>query len=225
MDQCNPVDLPATPGVFFTRDNKNEGSIQVPFRETVGSLLYLMLSSRPDISFSVNQVSQFCENPQNCHWVAVKKILAYLKKTPEHGIRFGPELTAFLGFTDADFAGDMDTRRSTSGYSFLLNGGPIAWSSCRRKKVTLSTTEAEYVAACENAKEGVWLKRLLHELMPDWTEAVPLMCDNMSSIDLSKNPRFHQLVKAHPCALSFHPFGTRREGNRYETHPIQTTTC
>lgn len=195
MDQCNPVDLPATPGVFFTRDNKNEGSIQVPFREAVGSLLYLMLSSRPDISFSVNQVSQFCEKPQNCHWAAVKKILAYLKRTSEHGIRFGPELTSLLGFTDADFAGDTDTRRSTSGYVFLLNGGPIAWSSRRQKCVTLSTTEAEYVAACEAAREGVWLKRLLNELMPNWSEPIPLMCDNMSSIDLSKNPRFHQLTK------------------------------
>lgn len=133
--------------------------------------------------------------PQNCHWAAMKKILAYLKKTSEHGIRFGTELTSLLGFTDADFAGDMDTRRSISGYIFLLNGGLIAWSSRRQKCVTLSTTEAEYVAACEAAREGVWLKRLLHELMPDWTEAVPLMCDNMSSIDLSKNPRFNQLTK------------------------------
>lgn len=196
-----------------------------PFRETVGSLLYLMLSSRPDISFSVNQVFQFCEDPQNYHRVAVKKILAYLKKTPEHGIRFGPELTSILGLTNGDLAGDMDTQRSTTGYIFLVNGGPIEWSSRRRKCVTLSTTEAEYVAACENAKEGVWLKRLLHELMPDWTETVPLMCDNMSSIDLSKNPRFHQLVKGHPCALSFQPFGTRREGKKSETHLIQTTTC
>jgi hypothetical protein len=154
-----------------------------------------MLSSRPDISFAVNQVSQFCENPQRCHWTAVKRIMAYLKRTPEHGIRFGPKLNPLLGFTDADFAGDTETRRSTSGYVFLLNEGPVAWNSRRQKCVTLSTTEAEYVAACEATRECIWLKRLLRELTPDWIGAIPIMCDNMSSIDLTKNPKFHQLTK------------------------------
>ena len=195
MDQCNPVDLPATPGAFFNRSDEDQGSIQAPFREAVGSLLYLMLSSRPDISFAVNQVSQFCENPQRCHWTAVKRIMAYLKRTPEHGIRFGPKLNPLLGFTDADFAGDTETRRSTSGYVFLLNEGPVAWNSRRQKCVTLSTTEAEYVAACEATRECIWIKRLLRELTPDWIGAIPIMCDNMSSIDLTKNPKFHQLTK------------------------------
>ena len=157
--------------------------------------MYLMLSTRPDIAFAVNQISQFCENPQPAHWAAVKRIFSYLQGTRDYGLRFGPSISVPIGYTDSDYAGNTHTRQSTSGFIFILNGGPIAWSSRRQQCIALSTTEAEYVAACEAAKESVWLRRLLLEIIPDWKQPFPLMCDNISSIELTRSPKFHQRTK------------------------------
>ncbi len=99
------------------------------------------------------------------------------------------------GFSDSDYAGDPSTRRSTSGFIFVLCGGPVAWSSRRQPCVALSSTEAEFVASCDAAKEGVWLKRLLSEMMPGFNGPIPLMCDNQSAIQLVRNPVFHQRTK------------------------------
>ena len=157
MDGCNPVSIPATPGSFSDkRSEKDDEVVHVPFKEAVGSLMYLMLSSRPDIAFAVNQVSRFVEQPKKAHWSAVKRIFAYLKGTVDYGIRFGPSSVAPVGFSDSDYAGDTNTRQSTSGFIFMLNGGPIAWSSRRQQCVALSTTEAEYVSASEAVKECIW---------------------------------------------------------------------
>ena len=155
MDQCNPTNLPVTPGLYLSKLETEKEAIKVPYKEATGSFLYLMLSTRPDIAFAVNQISQFCESPTQQHWNAVKKILSYLQGTKHFGLRYGPSVSTPIGYSDADFAGSVDTRRSTSGFVFLLNGGPIAWSSRRQQCVSLSTTEAEYVALSEAAKESV----------------------------------------------------------------------
>ena len=97
MDQCHPVRLPAIPGTFLSKREDTQDFLQAPFKEAVGSLMYLMLSSRPDIAFAVNQVSQFCANPLREHWSAVKRILSYLQGTSEYGIRFGPSITPLVG--------------------------------------------------------------------------------------------------------------------------------
>ena len=141
------------------------------------------------------QVSQFCESPGSSHWDAVKRILAYLQGTSTFGIRFGGVKSDLIGFSDSDYAGDVDTRQSTSGFVFMLHGGPVAWSSQRQSCVALSTTEAEFIAACEATKEGVWLQRLVSEVVPDWKPPFKLMCDNQSAIRLIKNPEFHQRSK------------------------------
>ena len=141
------------------------------------------------------QVSQFCESPGSSHWDAVKRILAYLQGTSTFGIRFGGVKSDLIGFSDSDYAGDVDTRQSTSGFVFMLHGGPVAWSSQRQSCVALSITEAEFIAACEATKEGVWLQRLVSEVVPDWKPPFKLMCDNQSAIRLIKNPEFHQRSK------------------------------
>jgi hypothetical protein len=99
------------------------------------------------------------------------------------------------GYTDADFARDQETRRSTTGYIFLYHGGFVVWASRRQKCISLSTTEAEYVAGCETSKEAVWIDRLLKEIGQDQTLPMPLLCDNQSAIRLAKNPEFHQRTK------------------------------
>jgi hypothetical protein len=196
MANCRPRNLPAEPGHHLHRSaEKGRQEETMPYREAVGSLMYLMVATRPDISFSVGQVSQFCEDPEPSHWEAVKRILSYLQGTSSHGIRFGPGTDGLKGFTDSDYAGDVVSRRSTTGFIFLLHEGPVGWSSRRQSCVALSTTEAEYVAACEAAREGVWLQRLLVDINLGSERPLRIMCDNQSAIQLIKNPVFHQRTK------------------------------
>lgn len=195
MLDCNPKSLPADPNSRLRHDAEGNYNQEIPYREAVGSLMYLMLASRPDIAFAVGQVSQFCENPKPEHWNAVRRIFAYLQGTASYDIRFCNNFSGLKGFTDSDYAGNPTSRRSTSGFLFLLHGGPVAWSSRRQSCVALSTTEAEFIAACEATKEGVWLQRLLKEITPGPVGPMPLLCDNQSAIQLIKNPVFHQRTK------------------------------
>ena len=158
MTDCNPRNVPADPNGRITKlmspaDDKEEMlMINTPYEEAVGSLLYASITTRPVICYAVSQVAQFSHNPGPLHWEAVKRIFAYLKGTINHGILFVQDKTGLIAYADADYAGDTDTRRSTTGYILTLNNGPIAWCSRRQKSTTLSTTEAEYVAACETTK-------------------------------------------------------------------------
>lgn len=170
MATCNPTGVPAEPEMRLSRNqspSNNEEALKmqrVPYREAVGALLYLTISSRPDIAFAVGQVSQFVQNPGIINWKAVKKILSYLAGTADATISFGPNETNLTGYTDADYGGDIDTRRSTNGYIFMLNGGPIAWASRKQTCTATSTIQAEYVAASEAAKEANWLSHLLSDI-------------------------------------------------------------
>lgn len=121
-----------------------------PYREAVGCLMYVMTMTRPDISFSVRQVSQFCQNPGEGHRNGVTRIFVYLSGTIPYGLCFDGELNIDLtGFTESDFAGNADSRRLTTGFIFTHNSAPVSWSSKLKQCVSLSTTEAEFIAASE----------------------------------------------------------------------------
>ncbi|POM58553.1 mitochondrial protein [Phytophthora palmivora] len=133
---------------------------------TVGVLMHLMTSTRLDIAFAVGYVSRFVENPQVEHWIAVKRIFRYLQGTKSHEIRFSPGKDIdFRGFSDADWAGDLSDRKSTSGYLFQVAGGPISWGSKKQSSVSLSTSEAEYIALSLAIQEGKWVHKLLCEIL------------------------------------------------------------
>jgi hypothetical protein len=191
MADCHPKDLSASPGCRLVQNVGEDPLDHEPYRETIGSLLYLTMVSGPDIAFAVGQVAQFSEKPQKHHWIAVKRIFAYLKGTQEYGIRFGPGHDCLRGYSDSDFADYLNSRRSTKAFIFILNGGQLAWSSGRQPCVTLSSTESEFVAA----KEAIWLKRLMKDVTPEWDKSIPLLCDNQSTIQLIRNPVFHQRTK------------------------------
>ena len=195
MADCLPLKLPAEPGCHLAEIPDAENTKRYPYREAIGSLMYLMAVSRPDIAFAVGQASRHCENPQPQHWAAVKRIFAYLQGTINYGICYGLNQNGLRGYSDSDYAGDPNTRKSTTGFLFLFNGGPVAWSSKRQPCVALSSTEAEFVAACEATKEGVWLGRLMSDLDPGFKGPIPMMCDNQSAIQLIKNPVHHQRTK------------------------------
>lgn len=202
MENCNPKSIPSDPHTYISSEMSPKTELEteemkkVPYREAVGSLLYLATTTRPDIAFAVGQVSQYCQNPGNGHWSAVKRIMSYLAGTPYHGLRFKKEdCDSVIGYSDADFARDLDSRKSTTGYIFLHFGGPIVWASRRQRCTALSTTEAEYVAGSETSKEAVWISRLLKEIRQEESMPISLLCDNQSAIRLAKNPEFHQRTK------------------------------
>ena len=130
----------------------------VPYQSAVGSLMYAMLGTRPDISFAVGAVSQYSSNPGELHWRAVKRIFRYLKGTVGHSLEYKRSDKIVHGYSDADWAGNIDNRRSTTGYAFLMNGGAVSWASKQQPTVALSTTEAEYMALAQATKEAVWIR-------------------------------------------------------------------
>jgi len=165
------------------------------FAAQLGSVMYAMITTRPDVAFAVSSLAQHTNNPGPKHWDALKRIFFYLRSTIEYCITFGGESNDKLaGYTDASFAEDSATRRSTGAYIFTLNGGPISWTSKRQLTVALSTTEAEYMAMCQATREAIWLRQLLTELGLH-QESVDIYADNKSAIALGKNPEFHKRSK------------------------------
>jgi hypothetical protein len=131
------------------------------------------------------------------NWKAVKHILRYLKGSRNLCIQYGktPESNNLIGYSDADFGGDSDDRKSTIGYVFMLGNGPICWSSKRQTNVAPSTTEAEYMAGTQTIKEAIWLRRLLKDLGDEQTSPTVINMDNQSAIKLAQNPVFHARTK------------------------------
>uniref|UniRef100_A0A2N9IT68 CCHC-type domain-containing protein n=1 Tax=Fagus sylvatica TaxID=28930 RepID=A0A2N9IT68_FAGSY len=179
---------------------KNEEEIEnmskVPYASAVGCLMYAMVCTRPDLAHAVSTVSRYMANPGREHWNAVKWIFRYLKGTAEHEILFSrqPGTNSVVGYVDADYAGEVDDRRSTTGYVFTLSGRPICWKSTLQSIVAMSTTEAEYMAVAEAAKEALWLKGLVKELGLN-QGGVQMHCDSQSAIYLAKNQVYHARTK------------------------------
>ena len=169
---------------------------QTEYRSAVGSLMYLAVSTRPDIAFAVNNLARFNSNPQKEHWTALKRVLRYLKGTLNHGILYKQDgLDKCVGYSDADWAGDISDRKSTSGYIFMLSGGAISWSSRKQKCVALSTAEAEYVALSSAVQECIWLRQLEAELGNAIEGPSLILEDNQSAIAMAKNPQYHGRAK------------------------------
>lgn len=193
MKECKGVSTPTDPGLY-TNESTQETQKELPYRELLGSLMYLAICTRPDIAFIVGYLSRYLDTYSEHHWKSALRILRYLRETPQLGLMYSSDGNEKLeGFSDSDFAGDVSTRRSVSGLLFKLNGGPIIWGSQQQKAVALSTTEGEFVAASEAAKSAIWVKHLLQELS---CEVLPNICiDNQGALKLIKNSLFHRRTK------------------------------
>lgn len=173
------------------------------FRRILGSLQCLSLTC-PDISFAVNKLSQFMHKPTSTHWIATKRLLRYLKQTIFHGIQITNAGTPILRtYSDADWAGNIDDRTSTSAYISFLGSNPISWSSKKQRAVARSTTEAEYRALANAASETMWLSTLFKELKFSVKESPQLLCDNLGATHLSFNPVNHSRMKHIQIDLHF----------------------
>ncbi|GAU16044.1 hypothetical protein TSUD_339150 [Trifolium subterraneum] len=168
MEQCNTVCSPIVPGNKLTKDEGGKTVDVTNYRQVIGCLMYL-LATRPDLTYSVCLIARYMERPTEAHLAAAKRVMRYLK-------------------------GDLDDRKSTSGYVFMLGSSTVSWSSKKQAIVTLSTTEAEFVAAASCACQSIWLRRILEELGQE-QKCTTIYCDNSSSIKLSKNPVLHGRCK------------------------------
>ncbi|CAL2245782.1 unnamed protein product [Prunus armeniaca] len=219
MEGCNSVQNPIVPGTKLVKDEGGEKVDNTYFKQIVGSLMYLT-ATRPDLMFTVNLICRYMESPTELHFQATKRVLRYLKGTTDLGLFYKKKTGAkLMGFSDSDYAGDLNDRKSTSGYVFLLSSATVAWSSRKQPVVTLSTTEAEFIAAASCACQAVWLRRILEEL--DFIQEKPavIICDNSSTIKLSKNPVMHGRSKHIDVRFHFLRYLARDEVIKLEHCP------
>nr|KYP76581.1 Retrovirus-related Pol polyprotein from transposon TNT 1-94 [Cajanus cajan] len=170
---------------------------RVPYASAVGAIMYIMTCTRPDVAFAPGVVSRYQANPGEENWKVVKTILKYLRRTQDQFLIYGGTELMLKGYTDASFASDKDDSKSISGYVFTLYGGAVSWKSSKQATVADSTTEAEYIAASDAAKEAVWMKKFITELgvVPSIEEPISLLCNNNGAIAQAKEPRSHQKSK------------------------------
>ena len=182
------ADCPTTP-------EEREEADALPYRALIGSLMYLMISTRPDIACSLIQLSRFLQNWGKAHWTAAIDLLIYVNSTPHLGVTYHYGPTKLIGFADANWAGNTDNARSTTGYIFYLANGPISWKSKEQKTVALSSTEAEYMSLTAAAQEALHLRELLPIFSIDVSLPTVIYEDNEGALQLANNPVHHDKTK------------------------------
>ena len=204
MNDCNPVVTPVDKGSHLLNKENNPYENIREYQALTGSLTYAAMSTCPDIAYITQFLSQSNKNPSHLDWNAGKRVLRYLKGSANRGIVYRQEpetegvkrdhMTTW-GYCDANYAEDSRDRKSTSGYAFMLAGGPITWKSKKQKSVALSTTEAEYYAVGAACQEAIWIRQISQELLIPLDEPTLILSDNTGAVFLSDNPVFHSWSK------------------------------
>lgn len=193
MNDCNPCTSPMDSGQTLSLndcpkdDNEKQEMDAKPYQELIGCLTYLAHMTRPDICFATTFLSRFNKNPGEKHWGAAKRVLRYLKGTRNRKLTYMKDENELVGYCDADHAGNIDNRRSTSGYAFIMQGAAISWAAKAQATVSLSTAESEYASLVVAMQECVWLRRLLSEIRLSLSDELVLHCDNKSALQLALN--------------------------------------
>ena len=222
MENVKAVNTPVDTSTKLMKAKEDEECVdQQRYQSAVGSLLYLSSSTRPDITYAVSNVAKYSANPTKQHWIAVKRIFHYLKGTLNHGLFYSRnESTECVGFSDSDWGGDLDDRKSTSGYLFQLGRTAISWRSKKQTCVALSTAEAEYMALASAAQEAMWLRQLTIDLKNEPVSTTVIFEDNQSAICIAKNPQFHGRSKH--IAIKYHFIRDQVENNNVELRYCRT---
>ena len=199
MEYCKHGNTTKAPGTKLLKATEQSEIVDPTlYQSAVGSLLYPSGWTRPDIAFAVSQAAKFCFSPTKEHWTAVKHILRYLKAMPNYGLSYSinDDINgALIGYSDADWAGDVNNRKSTSGYLFMISGAAISWKSRKQTCVALSTTKSEYVALAGAKQEATSIRRLLEDIHNCQTEPTIIREDNQSAICIAQNPQYHGKTK------------------------------
>ncbi|KAI3453504.1 hypothetical protein Pfo_010167, partial [Paulownia fortunei] len=200
MHNANPVDIPMDKNCVLSKElcpkieKERERMAKVPYASAVGSLMYAMMCTRPDLCFAVGMVSRYQSNPGHDHWAVVKRILRYLKRISDLALCYHGGSLKLIRYSDADGSVDRDEHKSTSGYAFLLGGAAITWCSQKQPCISLSTMEAEYVACTSAVQES---RRFLQSLriVAHVDDAVIVYCDNTTTLAYAKDPNYHGRTK------------------------------
>ena len=192
MSEAKPVKTPVdVNSKLLKTEEESELADQRLYQSAVGSLLYLSTKSRPDIAFAVGNVARYCSKPTKSHWIAVKRIFRYLRGTIQFGLLYSKEDGTLIGYSDADWGGDCNDYKSTTGYLFQMGGAAVSWKSKKQSCVALSTAEAEYMALSSAAQEAVWLRELNSDLGNPQSQPILMYEDNQSAIAMARNPQSH----------------------------------
>lgn len=196
MSECKPISIPMECRLRLQKGEESQRTSK-PYRELVGCLMYVTLTTRPDLFAAVNYCSQFQSCPTEEHWAHLKRILRYVKGSLDFGLKFEADDAApvLAAFCDADWANDVVDRRSVTGYVLKVFGCTAVWGTRKQQSVSLSSTEAELVALCAAVCEGLWLKRLIEELGYEIAAAVPYYEDNQSTIRIVREPKARSRLK------------------------------
>lgn len=196
MSNANPVSTPLDANVKLVPSTEGgSGRESLPYRELVGALMYVATCTRPDISFAVSYLSQFGTCYDSTHWTAAKRVLRYLKGSLKLGLKYRRTGDPVKGYVDADWANCPVDRKSYTGHTFVLGGTPVSWESRKQRTVALSSTEAEYMALTEAAKQATYIQRFLEELEYNGGDTVTILCDSNGARMIAENPVFHGRTK------------------------------
>ncbi|XP_074559190.1 secreted RxLR effector protein 161-like [Curcuma longa] len=204
MDKCSASPVPIQKGDKFSlmqcpqNDLERKQMEMIPYASVVGSLMYAQTCTRPDISFAVGMLGRYQSNPGLDHWKAAKKVLRYLQGTKNHMLTYRrSDHLEVIGYSDSDFAGCVDTRKSTFGYLYLLAGGAISWKSAKQSVIAASTMEAEFVACFEATVQANWLRNFISGLgiVDSIARPLKIYCDNSAAVFFSKNDKYSKGAK------------------------------
>lgn len=220
--ECKPVSTPMASRTSASHSDGSPLADPTPYRQLVGALQYLNIT-RPDITYAVQHVSQFMSSPSDTHMEAVKRILRYLKGTLGHGLSLfrSSDPSLLIAYSDADWAGCPDTRRSTTGYCIFLGPNLISWSAKKQRTVSRSSAEAEYRALAYACADTIWIQGLLRELRYPLPQPVILNCDNLSATYMAANPVFHSRTKH--IGLDYHFVRERIASGSHQVKFIPST--
>ena len=194
MLSCSPCKTPCVPHIRLSGTCGKPLTDVHAYRSLVGALHYLTFT-KPDLSFAVHQVCQFMHAPIDIHLTAAKRILRYVRGTIDHGLLYTPGPISLSAFSEANWAGDPNDRRSTSGLLVFLGNNPITWSAKKQLTVSRSSTEAKYRALASASAELCWLRTLIKDLGLYLYDPPILWCDNVSALTIASNPVFHARTK------------------------------
>jgi hypothetical protein len=203
MENFKPMSTPMVTGCKLSKDDDSPDVDQSSYRSMIGSLLYITTSC-PDIMHAVGIVGRYQVVPKHSHLLAIKRIFRYLKGTMDYGLWYPRNQHFQLSvYSDVDWANYVDERKSTSGGAFFLGDSLVSWLSKKKSSISLSTTEAEYIAVSTYYTQVSWMIQTLANLEVNYTALIPIHCDNTSAINVSKNPVFHSNTMHIPIKYHF----------------------